>query len=411
MSALRTRVMRIDPKQPDPAAISEAAAVLRRGGLVAFPTETVYGLGAAGLDPVAVARIFLAKGRPPSSPLILHVVDVAQARSLVSAMPEAALRLAARFWPGPLTLVLPRGPAVPDAVAAGGPTVGIRAPDHRVAQDLIAAAGMPIAAPSANLSGRPSPTTAAHVLSDLDGRVDVILDAGPSALGVPSTVLDLTASPPRILRSGAISAAALREVVGEVAPAPATDRAPASRASGPGPRQDGPRPRRLLFVCSGNTCRSPMAAALAGHCAGHLAGRPAAAAPPGAAPAVEVASAGLSAFPGEPPSAHAVAAMGERGIDLGGHRARRLDADLVAWADLILTMTADHRRAVTHLFPGAAGCTFTLVEYAGGSSKADVPDPIGGPLDDYRRCADALAGHVARAVERLAGKTPEPPGD
>lgn len=395
MSALRTRVMRIDPKQPDPAAISEAAAVLRRGGLVAFPTETVYGLGAAGLDPVAVARIFLAKGRPPSSPLILHVVDVAQARSLVSAMPEAALRLAARFWPGPLTLVLPRGPAVPDVVAAGGPTVGMRAPDHRVAQGLIIAARVPIAAPSANLSGRPSPTTAAHVLSDLDGRVDVILDAGPTALGVPSTVLDLTASPPRILRSGAISAAALREVVGEVAAAPC--------ASGPGPCQDGPRPRRLLFVCSGNTCRSPMAAALAG--------RPAAASPPGAAPAVEVASAGLAARPGEPPSAHAVAAMGERGIDLGGHRARRLDAGLVAWADLILTMTADHRRAVTQSFPAAAGRTFTLAEYAGGSPDADVPDPIGGPLDDYRRCADALAGYVARAVERLAGKTPKPPGD
>lgn len=204
-----TRTLAIDPQHPEPAAIAEAAAVLRAGGLVAFPTETVYGLGALALDPVAVRRIFDAKGRPHSDPVIVHIrgsVDLPLVAGQVSAQ---AAGLAARFWPGPLTLVLPRSEAVPDIVTAGGPGVGLRAPSHPVAAALIAAAG-PIAAPSANRFARPSPTAAQHVLDDLEGEIDLLLDGGPVPIGVESTVLDLTVDPPAVLRPGGVPVEALR---------------------------------------------------------------------------------------------------------------------------------------------------------------------------------------------------------
>src|SRR5262249_17999279 len=157
-----------------------------------FPTETVYGLGGNALDRAAVERIFEAKGRPATNPVIVHIAEVADVHALVADWPEEADRLAARFWPGPRTLVLPRGPPIPDGVTAGGPTVAVRLPAHPVARELIAAAGVPLAAPSANRSSRLSPTLAEHVLRDLDGRIDLILDGGPTTGGIESTVLDLT---------------------------------------------------------------------------------------------------------------------------------------------------------------------------------------------------------------------------
>src|SRR5262249_34494837 len=160
-----------------------------------FPTETVYGLGANALNAEAVARIFAAKGRPTANPLIVHVAEPSAARALVAAWPPAAERLAERFWPGPLTLVLPCGPAIPNIVTAGGPTVAVRMPAHPVARALISAAGVPLAAPSANRSTRLSPTRAEHVLRDLDGRIDLVLEGGPTPGGVESTVLDLGTNP------------------------------------------------------------------------------------------------------------------------------------------------------------------------------------------------------------------------
>lgn len=201
----------------DPAAIAAAAAALRAGGLVAFPTETVYGLGANARDPAAVARIFAAKGRPATNPLIVHVADAAAARELVSVWSPVAEALAARFWPGPLTLVLPKGPSLPDLVTAGGPTVGIRIPAHPAARALLRAAGVPVAAPSANRSTEVSPTTAAHVAASLGEAVDLILDGGPTTVGLESTVLDVSVSPPQILRPGMVTRAMLEEVVGDVA--------------------------------------------------------------------------------------------------------------------------------------------------------------------------------------------------
>jgi L-threonylcarbamoyladenylate synthase len=199
-----------------PAAIAHAAELLRRGELVAFPTETVYGLGGHALDETAVTAIFTAKGRPASDPLIVHVAHASDLPIVVAATPPLATQLAAAFWPGPLTLILPRHPRVPLAVTAGRETVAVRVPIHPVAHALLVAAAVPVAAPSANRFGHTSPTTADHVLADLDGRIAAIIDGGPTPIGIESTVLDCTTNPPTLLRPGGISLEALEAVIGPV---------------------------------------------------------------------------------------------------------------------------------------------------------------------------------------------------
>jgi L-threonylcarbamoyladenylate synthase len=211
-----TDVVRVAPDHPDPIAIARAADCLRRGGLVAFPTETVYGLGVNALDPVAVRRLFAAKQRPATDPLIVHIGSIDLLPPLVSHVPDRVRILGRRFWPGPLTLVLPRSSQVPDEVTAGLSTVAIRVPRHPVALALLEAAAIPVAAPSANLFSRPSPTHASHVLEDLDGRIDLVVDGGATTVGVESTVLDLTADVPAVLRPGAVTHEMLRELLGRV---------------------------------------------------------------------------------------------------------------------------------------------------------------------------------------------------
>ena len=204
--------------------VEEAAAVLRRGGLLGIPTETVYGLGANGLDEGAVGRIFAAKGRPQDNPLILHIPSADRLERYCRDIPAAAYVLAGRFWPGPLTMILRRKPLVPDAVTAGLDTVGMRCPAHPVCRAILAAADLPVAAPSGNTSGRPSPTTAADMLEDMDGKIDAIVDGGPCAVGVESTIIDLTERPPRLLRPGGVTLEELEAVLGEVAVDPAVTR-------------------------------------------------------------------------------------------------------------------------------------------------------------------------------------------
>ena len=217
---VKTLRLVVDPANVETAGAQEmlerAAAILRGGGLVALPTETVYGLGANALDRAAVERIFAAKSRPAWDPIIVHIASEAMLEGLVEEVPTAARRLMEHFWPGPLTLLLRRAPAVPDVVTAGRPLVGVRMPAHPVALGLIRRAGVPVAAPSANRFGHISPTTAQHVLDDLDGRIDAILDAGPSPRGVESTVLDPSATPMVIYRPGAVTAEQIREVAGPV---------------------------------------------------------------------------------------------------------------------------------------------------------------------------------------------------
>lgn len=236
-------------------AIERAAAILRSGGLVALPTETVYGLGANALDATAVARIFQAKQRPAWDPIIVHVAgpvrDSPMLAELVNSIPDTARSLIDAFWPGPLTLLLPRSAAVPDVVTAGRPLVGVRMPSHPVAFQLIRAAGVPVAAPSANLFSHISPTTAQHVLHDLDGRIDAILDAGPTEHGVESTVIDPCQSPMVIYRPGAITADQVRAVAGDAVlfqPSGPLESAPREALPSPGVglRHYAPRARLLL---------------------------------------------------------------------------------------------------------------------------------------------------------------------
>ena len=200
----------------DPSAPGIAAEIIRKGGLVAIPTETVYGLGANGLDEQAVARIFQAKGRPQDNPLILHVAEPDEMEHFCHSIPDAAYALAEKFWPGPLTMVLPARDVVPKRTTGGLSTVAVRCPDNDATRQIIRLAGVPIAAPSANISGKPSTTTAQHVLHDHDGRIDAIVDGGPCRVGVESTIVDLTEARPRLLRPGGITPEQLREVLGEL---------------------------------------------------------------------------------------------------------------------------------------------------------------------------------------------------
>ena len=259
MNEVNTLRLQVDPAHLEGAqareAIARAAAILRAGGLVALPTETVYGLGANALDADAVARIFAAKQRPAWDPVIVHVAGPVESNGmlapLVTAIPEAAQKLMEAFWPGPLTLLLPRSQTVPDAVTAGRPLVGVRMPAHPVAFRLIEAAGVPVAAPSANLFSHTSPTTAEHVLHDLDGRIDAILDAGPAEHGLESTVVDPFQSPMVIYRPGAITAEQIRGVAGavKVHRAPLTEpstEAAALPSPGVGIRHYAPRAKLVL---------------------------------------------------------------------------------------------------------------------------------------------------------------------
>jgi L-threonylcarbamoyladenylate synthase len=209
---MSVRVRKVDPEQPESSLIDEAVAVLREGGLVAFPTETVYGLGARAKDPIAVARIFAAKGRPATHPVIAHVLDELGASALALAWSSVATSFARAFWPGPLTLVVPRALHVPSALGGGTTTIGIRAPKHPVARALLAALGEPIAAPSANRYQGLSPTLAEHVVASLGDNVDIVLDGGACATGLESTVLDVTGAVPVVLRPGTIDLEALRSV-------------------------------------------------------------------------------------------------------------------------------------------------------------------------------------------------------
>jgi L-threonylcarbamoyladenylate synthase len=234
----------------DAAGIQTAAVILRAGGLVGLPTETVYGLGANALDRDAVQAIFEAKGRPADDPVIVHLMEASQIERVAYANPPA-WQLAECFWPGPLTLVLPRRPEVPDEVTAGLDTVGVRVPAHPVARAILEAANLPIAAPSANLFGRTSPTTARHVLDDLDGRIDAVVDGGPTQVGLESTIVDLVSRPPRLLRPGGLPAEAVEAVLGaRLAPPPDNQEGP---QAAPGMLAVHYAPRTPLVLIVGST--------------------------------------------------------------------------------------------------------------------------------------------------------------
>ena len=245
-----TEHLTVDPLHPDSKLIARAADCLQHGGLVAFPTETVYGLGVHALDVDAIQRLFLAKKRPANDPVIIHVASLQTLEPLVLETPW--ITLTEHFWPGPLTLVLPRSQRVPDEITAGGATVAVRMPNHPVAQALLNKVGLPIAAPSANLFGHPSPTSAQHVLDDLNDCIDMVVDGGNTPVGLESTVLDLTSTPPMILRPGAISLDMLRTIIPDVTTRIATTH---ETMRSPGLLQQHYSPRASLVVYEGDPSR------------------------------------------------------------------------------------------------------------------------------------------------------------
>lgn len=214
---METKLVRIDKNNIDASLVQAAGDVIRAGGLVAFPTETVYGLGGDALNAASSAKIYQAKGRPSDNPLIVHIADMEALAAIVSEIPESAVKLAGRFWPGPLTMIFRKSALVPYETTGGLDTVAVRMPADPVARELIRAAGGYVAAPSANRSGRPSPTVVKYVIEDLEGRVEMIVDGGDVEIGLESTIVDLTEEPPTVLRPGYITVEMLREVLGDVA--------------------------------------------------------------------------------------------------------------------------------------------------------------------------------------------------
>ncbi len=252
---MNTRVLKVNPQNPENEKMLVAANIIRKGGLVAFPTETVYGLGADALNAEAVLALFAAKNRPLDNPPIIHVENISDVANLAQHVPPKAELLMQKFWPGPLTLVFKRAAAVPEVTVAGLDTVAVRMPQHKIALALIRESGCPIAAPSANLAGKPSPTTAKHVFEDLNGRIDAILDGGPTRVGVESTVLDVSVDPPLLLRPGGTSLEALRKVLGEVRLHPfvvAEAELPEEQARSPGMKHRHYSPKAQVVLVEGS---------------------------------------------------------------------------------------------------------------------------------------------------------------
>ncbi|WP_418475281.1 L-threonylcarbamoyladenylate synthase [Frisingicoccus sp.] len=257
MEMKRMKTLIYNTKEMDEAVWLEAAGrILAEGGLVAIPTETVYGLAANAMDETAAAKIYAAKGRPSDNPLIVHIADMAAMDGLVTELPETAVKLAEKFWPGPLTMILPKRPEVPYGTTGGLDTVAVRMPSHPVARKLIASSGICLAAPSANTSGRPSPTRAEHVYEDMNGKIDLILDDGPVGIGIESTIVDLSGEVPMILRPGYITKAMIEEVVGEVRVDPAIlseNKDKNFRPKAPGMKYKHYAPKGELLIVSGDS--------------------------------------------------------------------------------------------------------------------------------------------------------------
>lgn len=255
---MKTKIFKIYENETDPKdlldKIKYAGNIIREGGLVAFPTETVYGLGADALNPEAAAKIYAAKGRPSDNPLIVHIADMSDLERLTSYIPETARKLAEEFWPGPLTMIFQKSSGVPEATTGGMDTVAIRMPSHPLALALIRESGCVIAAPSANTSGRPSPTMASHVAEDLTGTIPLILDGGPVGIGIESTIVDLTEEIPMILRPGYITPAMIGKVIGDVCMDPGIlSHETSGRPKAPGMRYRHYAPKAELVLVSGKT--------------------------------------------------------------------------------------------------------------------------------------------------------------
>jgi len=347
-----TKVLKVDPQNPALEIIDQAAKIIIAGGLVIIPTETVYGLAADSRNPAALKKLFEIKKRPAGKPFSFLIEKRERLEALARNIPVAAYKLMDKFWPGPLTLILE---------AKVGGTIGLRMPDHQVALKIISAADTALACPSANISGEEAPREISAAIKELDGLVDLAIDAGSANLGIESTVVDLTVKPLRILRSGAIKKEEIDAVVAKKA---------------------------VLFVCTGNSCRSVMAQGLLKKILKEK-----------NRDDVEVLSAGVLAIEGTGVTPQTRELLAQEGINVSAHRAQRLTRQMVDASDFILVMSRGQEEAVMALAPEAKNRLFLLKEFAKISDEnMDIDDPIGRGHDFYSRTLYV----IRQAVERVA---------
>lgn len=369
----KTEILKIDPDYPQKEKIAKAADFIKKGKLVAFPTETVYGLGVDGLNPEAIRLLFEVKKRPMEKAVALLISDFADLNRLVKDISPEVFKVIDKFWPGPLTIIFWATDLIPEIIRGKGltvdildtvgisNTVGIRMPDNKIALALIESAKTPIACSSANISGECEPTTSSEVISNLADKIDLIIDGGKTKIGIASTVLDLTGKTPTIIRKGAISSEELLKTLNS---------------------------KHILFVCTGNTCRSFMAEKLFQKMTGE------------AEINIEIQSAGTSPNPqGEIPLL-SLKALEKEGIIAEKFTPTPLSEKLIRKADLILVMEEYHQQRVLDILPSAKGKTFLLTEYAR-LGKKDIPDPMGGSWEGYETCLTEIKRCLQQVITRL----------
>jgi len=336
---MKTKIIKLNPNFPEEHLIKEAAVVLKNGGLVVFPTETVYGIAANALNKDTIDRLYEIKKRPQDKPFSVHIADFDSLRQLEISLSKDAERIARRFWPGPLTLV---------AFNNKKEKIGLRMPDNMIAFLLIKNADVPVVAPSANLSGNKPPVSVEEVLSEMDGHVDMILDGGRARIGIESTVMDVTEKPFKILRQGAI------------------------------PQKEALTDYTLLFVCTGNSCRSVMAKGLMEKFVNEA----------GLAEKVHIDSAGTSTFAGIGAAPNTVSVMREKGVDVSGHIGKNINKDMFKRSDIVFVMEKAHKDFIVNIMPEMKDKIKLLRE------GQDIPDPIGRSLEEYRNVRKVIKEEV-----------------